>query len=593
MQKYSVNQHQISNILSWVQTGAIAVPEIQRPFVWEKTKIRDLIDSLYNGYPVGYIIVWQNPSARLRDGREALGKKILIDGQQRITALNAAILGNPIVDKDYKEITVRISFNPQTEEFRTRTAVAEPDWIEDIAELMRDDAGYFDVIDKYLEMNPKADKKQVQNSIQQLVGIKSKQIGLIELDATLDIETVTEIFIRINSQGVPLSQADFVMSKVAAYGDLGVNIRKTIDYFCHLARSPHVYKSIIENDKEFAATEHMSRIAWLRRERDDIYDPDYKDLVRTVTLNEFERGSIADLVSLLSGRDFETKTYKHEIAVDSFKRLDKGVSSFVNETNFKRFAMIMKSAGYIDRELMTAQNALNFAYGIFLKLREMGHKGHTIERYVRRWFVMSMLTARHSGSFETTFEADIKRIKSVGIKEHLQSIEEGAMGEDFWTFQLVQELEKSSTRNPFINAFFAAQVYNNEKGFLSKDIKVRDMIEQAGDIHHIFPRKYLIKHGFEKNQYNQIANYAQAQTEINIAILNKEPKAYMAEVTDQIKSGKLRYGNIDTESTLKNNLRQNAVRELIFTATYKDYEDFLEQRRKLMAKKIEKYYKRL
>lgn len=595
MQKYSVNQHQVSNILSWVQTGTIAVPEIQRPFVWETTKIRDLIDSLYNGFPVGYIIVWQNPAVKLKDGSDAFGKKILIDGQQRITALNAAILGNSIINKEYREVRVRISFNPQTQDFKTRTAVTskEPEWIEDIAELMRDDAGFFDVIEDYMERNPSADKKLVQNNVQKLVGIKTKQIGIIELDASLDIETVTEIFIRINSQGVVLSQADFVMSKVAAYGDFGANLRKLIDYFCHLSKSPEFYKHIAENDTKFSASGYLPQIAWLKNENDDLYDPEYTDLIRAVTLKEFERGKTGDLVSLLSGRDFETKTYKSEIAEESFKKLEQGVISFVNETNFKRFLMIIKSAGYIRRDMITAQNALNFAYGIFLKLRELGLKGNTIERYVRRWFVMSMLTGRHSGSFETVFEADIKRIKRVGIQEHLQSIEDGELGEAFWGVRLAQEMEKSSIRNPFITAFFAAQVYFNDKGFLSKDIKVRDMIEHAGDIHHIFPRQYMINKGFVRTEYNQIANFVQAQTEINIPISSKEPRQYMSEVAEQTKGGKLKYGNIDTPEALKRNLSQNAIPAIIFDATYKTYEEFLHERRRLMAKKIEKYYKSL
>jgi len=594
VQKYAVNQYQISSILNWVETEEIALPEIQRPFVWEKTKIRDLIDSLYQGFPIGYIIVWRNPNVRLKKGGTSQGKKILIDGQQRITAMEAAIIGHTIVDKEYKEIRVRISFNPQTEEFKTRTAVTakEVEWIEDISILLKDDASLFDVIDSYMENNPTADKKLVQRNIQKLVGIKTKQIGMIELDASLDIETVTEIFIRINSQGVVLGQADFVMSKIAAYGKFGSNLRKLIDYFCHLAISPNFFRHIKNNDPKFSS-KYLEKIAWLRKETDDLYDPTYNDLVRTVSLKEFERGKIGDLVSLLSGRDFETREFKEEIVKKSFKKLEKGVLDFVNETHFKRFTMVIKSAGYATSSMLTAQNALNFAYGIYLKLREMNVPNATIESAVRRWFVMSMLTGRHSGSFESRFESDIKRIKSVGIKEHLKSVEEGELTDGFWNVRLIQELEKSSVRNPYINAFFAAQVYGNDKGFLSKNIKVRDMLEHEGDIHHIFPRRYMTKHGFNKTQYNQIANYVQTQTEINIAISSKEPRIYMQEMLKQAHSGKEKYGNILSIRTLKSNLRQNCIPEIIFEARYKDYELFLEERRKLMADKIESYYKSL
>jgi len=595
MQKYSVNQFQISQILSWVKSGQIALPEIQRPFVWETTKIRDLIDSLYRGYPIGYIIVWQNPDIRLKKGGTARGQKILIDGQQRITALEAALVGHPIINKTYKEILVRISFNPQTEEFMTRTAVTEKEleWVEDISVLMQDDAAFFDVIDVYMKNNPDADKKLVQRNIQRLIGIKSKQIGLIELESALDIETVTEIFIRINSQGVPLSQADFVMSKIAAYGTFGSNLRKLIDYFCHLAVQPQFYKHISTNDADFVKTPYLNKIRWLRNETDDLYDPTYNDLIRTVTLKEFERGRMVDLVSLLSGRDFKTREYKEEIVKRSFKKLEKGVLDFANETNFNRFVMIIKSAGYISHEMITAQNALNFAYGIFLKLREMKMPNAAIESCVRKWFVMSMLTARHSGSFESRFESDIKRIKSVGIKRHLKSIEDAELTDGFWNVRLVQELEKSSVRNPYINVFFAAQVSKSDKGFLSKNIKVRDMIDHAGDIHHIFPRNYMRAHGYNKSFYNQIANYVYTQTEINIAIGKKEPRVYMKEILEQVTGGEQKYGNLDSEKTLRSNLRQNCIPDIIFEAKHTDYDVFLAERRRLMAKKIERYYKSL
>jgi uncharacterized protein with ParB-like and HNH nuclease domain len=119
-QKYSVNQHHISTFLAFVKYGQIAIPEVQRPFVWDASKVRDLLDSLYKGYPIGYVITWQNPNVRLKDGKLSEGKKILIDGQQRITALNAAVLGNYVVNKEYDRVRIKIAFNPKTEVFEVQ-----------------------------------------------------------------------------------------------------------------------------------------------------------------------------------------------------------------------------------------------------------------------------------------------------------------------------------------------------------------------------------------------------------------------------------------------------------------------------------------
>ena len=108
MAQYNVNNIMVSSLLSSIRDGTIAIPEIQRPFVWDPTKVRDLIDSLYKGYPTGYLIIWKNPNVKLKDGSMSAGKKILIDGQQRVTALMTAIAGIPVINADYKKERVKI-----------------------------------------------------------------------------------------------------------------------------------------------------------------------------------------------------------------------------------------------------------------------------------------------------------------------------------------------------------------------------------------------------------------------------------------------------------------------------------------------------
>src|SRR5688572_25276176 len=130
-QRYSVTPQPIETLLSWVKSGEIAIPEIQRPFVWEATKVRNLLDSLYKGFPVGYLIAWRNPTVRLKDGSRSEGKRILIDGQQRVTALMASILGYEVVTKDYETVRIRIAFHPLEKRFEvTNPAIAKDSaWI--------------------------------------------------------------------------------------------------------------------------------------------------------------------------------------------------------------------------------------------------------------------------------------------------------------------------------------------------------------------------------------------------------------------------------------------------------------------------------
>ena len=334
MQKYAVNQHLIENLLSWVSSGEIAIPEIQRPFVWDSTKVRDLMDSLYQGYPVGYIIAWRNPNVRLKDGSTSEGKKVLIDGQQRVTALTAAILGKWVISKEYKKIRITIAFHPIKGTFEVLNPAIQKDsaWIHDIAPIIGGEERVSKIVRTYCTNNPEADEEKVEDNIEKLKSIVKKQIGLIELSGELDIETVTEIFIRINSKGVVLSQADFAMSKIASNESYGGNmLRKCIDYFCHLAVAPEFFQHIRENDTEFVQSEYFSKVSWLQNENDDLYDPSYSDLLRVAFTSEFGRGKLSDLVSLLSGRNFEKKSFEDEIAReagDSIAQLDEKLDAY-------------------------------------------------------------------------------------------------------------------------------------------------------------------------------------------------------------------------------------------------------------------------
>ena len=592
-QKYEISQHQIDSILNWIKTNEIAIPEIQRPFVWNMTQVRDLMDSLYQGYPTGYLIVWQNPSVRLKDGTQSHEKKILIDGQQRITALTAAILGQQVVNSNYKKMHIRIAFNPIHERFEVKNPAIEKDnsWISDISTVFANDTSLFQILEQYCQKNPDIDKRKVETNIDNLRQILNKSIGIISLESNLDIETVNVIFERVNSSGIPLSQADFAMSKIAVHGEFGANLRKLIDYFAHLVVVPEFYSILCETDTEFSNTGYLEKLRWLKSENDDLYDPKYSDVLRVAFTSEFDRGKISDLVSLLSGRNFETRDFEDTIREDTFKRLEQSILRFISEYNFKKFVMIIRSAGFIDSDMITSQNALNAAYILYLKLRQQKMHDGMIEKHVQKWFVMSLLTGRYSGSPENAFEKDVRGMSN--FERYFEGIEQGELSDSFWDVTLVKELEKSSRNNPLLNVFIASRVKENNKGFLSSNITVRDLILQKGDMHHIFPKNFLKKKFKNRKDYNQIANLVYTQTEINIAIRDKPPAQYMSHMKEQCSSGKISYGNIVDQESLKDNLKENCIPYSIFEMELDDYPRFLEERRILMAKKIKSYFKSL
>ena len=595
--KFSLNQTPISTILAWVESGAIAIPEIQRPFVWTSTQVRDLMDSLYQGYPVGYIITWQNPDVKLKDGSTSQGKRILIDGQQRITALRAAISGLNVVDKKYKKRRIAISFNPLTEEFRTRTSSTErgKEWISDIAEVMVNGYDTLTFVDEYVARNPGTTRQEINSRLNRLIQIKNKQIGEIQLSPSLDINIVNEIFVRINASGVNLSNADFAMSKIAVYekdpGDeMGMRLRKFIDYFAHLSAAPDQFKDIAQNDTEFAKTNYFAKIAWLKNEIDDLYDPTYNDIIRVVGLTQFARGKLGDVVSLLSGRNFETRQDEKEIADLSFQKLEKGLYQFTNENKFKQFVQnILRGSGYDEPNMLIARNAVNYAYAMYLRLLDIGENHADANSLVRRLLAVSLMTGRHSGGFETQFEQDIKRIQSAGdMAKFVATLEEQELSDVFWSSTLVDEFDKPTTNNPFWHMFIAAQNKLLKQSFLSKNNIARDLA--TDDIHHIFPKNYLVKHGYDKSKYNRIANFVHLRNDINISVSDLAPREYLGDI---LSGGNNHHSDIVNEAEMVNNFEDNAVPKILLQAEADDYDEFLRQRQVLMAEMVREYYKTL
>ena len=505
-------------------------------------------------------------------------------------------MGEQIVNKDYKRVRIQIAFNPKEEHFEVANPAIEKDkaWISDIAQIVSPDFQMFEFVKQYCDLNSDVEVNEIFKTIESLKSIVNNQIGLIELNSDLDIDTVTEIFIRINSQGAVLSQADFAMSKIAANETYGGNeLRKSIDYFCHLAVRPEFYRQIENIDKSFVATDYFQAMRWLKDENDDLYDPSYTDMLRVAFTTGFKRGKLGDLVALLSGRNFDTREFEEDIADASFAKLKQGIMRFMNETNFKRFVMIIRSAGFIAPSMIRSHNALNFAYIVYLTLREHKVEASKIESFVRRWYVMSVLTGRYSSSPETAFDFDIKRINSLGIEKYLTDIEEAELSIAFWEAALPQQMNTSVASSPYFKVYLAAQVHGSDTGFLSTNITVSALIAHKGDVHHLFPKNYLKKQGFTKGKYNQIANYVMMQSEINIAVGDKAPSLYFGELFKEADAGLSVYGGISDRAILEKNLRMHCIPSGIEKMGIEDYDDFLQRRRILMAEKIKIYYAKL
>lgn len=252
--------------------------------------------------------------------------------------------------------------------------------------------------------------------------------------------------------------------------------------------------------------------------------------------------------------------------------------------------MILRSAGFVTSSLIRGRNAVNFAYIVYLRGRAQGLPAAELEQIVRRWYAMSILSRRYAGAPEGAFDLDIRQIETRGLTDYIQSVIDNELPDSFWTGMLPQLMDTSSSSSPYFMAYQAAQVKLGDKGFLSRDITVHDLLMNRSDVHHVYPQKHLKGQGLSKGKYNQIANFVLAQSEINIAIGARAPEIYFAELAEQCNGGKKRFGGITDLADLRANQRMSCIPDTMLDGDVPGYDDFLEQRCRLMALKIKQWF---
>lgn len=586
VKNYHVDNVTIEEILGWIKQGKIGLPEMQRPFVWSTAKVRDLIDSLYNGYPIGYIVTWQNPAVGLKNDSSSNNKEIIIDGQQRLTALKAALSGEKVVSQQYITKRIKISFKPSTGEFNTLNSAIEKDplWINDISDIFKSDFNSYSYVTdnaKKLGMAP----EDLGATLQKLLAIRQSEIGDIKLGYNLSIGAVTDIFNRINSKGVSLSSADLAMSRLSAdtvHG--GNNLRKQIEYFVQLLNDPNLLENIVKFDSDFANTKEFGQIKWIASEVNPIYKPRYADILHLILATSFKRGKLSDMVSLISGRDFEARNYSEEGMKANYEKMQAGATLVFNKSNFQRYLMILRDMGMRNSGKLglVGHGVFNFGYILFLYLHRITNLSQEkIASYLKRWIIMSALTGRYSGSSETITESDLKMIsRDANPINVLDDILDREMNDSFWNGTLPNMLRVQSTQASSWRIFQMSQIYGKDTAWLAKDTSTETVMLEEGNIHHIFSQAYLRKNGFSKGDINQIANYVWVTQPKNLEISDKAPKDYLSDE------------NI-IEFMSETNNRENAIPEEIVEYDFHNYSDFLNQRRHLMAKKMREFYENM
>ncbi len=573
-------RYNLGGLVEGIELGVIGLPDIQRPFVWKNIKVRDLFDSMYHGYPVGYLLFWQNGAG---GGEKTIGVSnkmktpnlLIVDGQQRLTSLYAVVRGISVIRENFNQEKIEIAFNPLHEKFEVADAAIRRDkaFIPNISVLWQDDADMFEIVDEYLDKLASArdvaeeERKQIKKAFTRLQNLTGFPFTALELSAHINEEQVSEVFVRINSKGKPLSQADFILTLMSVFWDEG---RAQIEDFCRKARTPSVAGPSPFNH---------------------FIQPSPDQLLRVSVGHGFKRARLKYVYSILRGKNLETEEFSEERRVQQFDVLKEAQAKTLNLQHWHDFLKAVMLAGYRSVKMISSQNALLFAYILYLMGRtEYKVEEFTLRKIIAKWFFMSSLTGRYSGSPESAMEFDLARFREVKSDEDFVSVLDRVCEEkltnDFWSITLPSELATSAGRSPSMFAYYASLVLLDARVLFSKQ-KVSELLDpaltaqrSAIERHHLFPKGHLKSVGTEDlRETNQIANFALVEWGDNAEISKKPPVDYAPELM----------GRFSPEERK----RMSYWHALPDGWETMDYRKFLIQRRELIARIILNAYKLL
>ena len=571
----------LKKLVEDISMGEIGLPDIQRPFVWSMTKVRDLFDSMYRGFPIGYLLFWENGSSDTHrtigaGPKQKVARLLIVDGQQRLTSLYAVMKAVPVITKDFKSQRIKIAFHPLSEKFEVSNAAIEKDaeWIPDISILWQPDTKPHAFKRKFLEKLGKRrpltveEEDIIHERIDRLIKLEEYPLTALEISSSVDEDKVSEIFVRINSKGEALNQANFILTLMSVFWDEG---RKELEEFCRRSKAP-------SPDGSPSPFNHYLR-------------PNPDQLLRVSVALGFRRARLEHVYSLLRGKDLETRQFSDEQRVKQFALLQEAQAYTLDLQNWHEFFKVLKRAGYPSDQLISSQMAVLYTYALWL----IGKRDFKVDLYrlrevMARWFFMATLTGRYTSSPEARFEQDMALLRSADTADDFVRILDeqinAVLTKDYWEVTLPNELETAAARNTAQFAYYAALCLSEARVLYSK-MKVSELLDPttkakktALERHHLFPRKYLQRIGVrEKRLINQVANYALVEWSDNIKISDRAPSDYVPELEKRFASDELQ--------------RMYDWHGLPSNWYELDYEDFLKERRRRIALIIKSGFERL
>lgn len=572
--------YELSQLLGDIDLGKLALPELQRPFVWKNTSVRDLLDSMYRGFPVGYLMLWNAAEVDAKvigpSGKQHTPTEFIIDGQQRLTSLYAVMKGVEVTFKDFTRGRIRIAFRPRDGRFDVTDPAIErdPEYLSDISTLWTGED--WEVINAFLdrlrEARPDAlangTEKQLREALGRLNGLADYPFLAVQIGHTVDEESVAEIFLRVNSGGTSLTQADFILTLLSVFREQD---RRRLEAFAEAAT--HI-------PKPGQPSPHNHLVV-----------PGADQLLRVAILVGFQRGRLQSALALLRGASVDGDEALTEAARnEQLDKLTVAIDKVLDLTNWHEFLKTLMASGFRRSTEISSQNSVLLVYALYLIGREKYGLSHSALRTtIARYFFMASLTGRYTGSFETRITQDVQAFTRAedgeGYLNELRQTIDATLTSDFWAITLPRDLATSAARAPGLFAYAAAlclldarvppfvPAQGPDGGEKKAAIHIRDFFDPVVqpkknpvERHHLFPRKYLESIGVSGTRnVNQIANLSYVEWPENIEISATPPSQYWPRYEAQF----------SPQDRLHHALPEN----------WPDlsYEQFLQQRRSLIA----------
>lgn len=577
---FSPSSEPIVTLIEDIDRGKIGLPELQRPFVWPNVNVRDLFDSLYRGYPAGFLLFWKTGGdGTLKSigtgSKQFVPETAIVDGQQRLTSLYAVIKGAEVLRANFKKERIEIAFNPLSERFDVVDAAIRKDrsYIPNISKVwepgfdpvdFRED--FFEHLSEIRELT-KEDRRKIEKSLNKLRDIPTYNFTALTLNASVDEQTIAEVFVRINGKGKALNQADFIMTLMSVFWEQG---RVDLENFCHKAAMP--------SDGQSSPFNHFIKPA-----------PD--QMLRATVGLALKRARLENVYSALRGRDPTTGEDNPEKRTAQFSCMEEAQKAVLNLANWHHFLDALKLAGYRGQKMVSSEAAIIYCYVLYLiGIRDYGIDRAIIRQVIAEFYFMAAMTGRYTNSPESRFEADLGQVRDLpngdAFTAKLREICETTLTGDYWDITLPSQLATSAARSPTLFAYQASLIMLDAPVLFSP-LKLAAMVDPAIkgskaalEQHHLFPRGYLEDRGVtDLKLINQIANFAPVEWPANIKIGKQSPAEYVPV--------------LDAQMTAEERGRVYDLHALPHVWWEMEYEQFLVERRLRMAQVVRQAWQKL